>query len=98
MTDRHKVYTKVLKNLEPMMTMDYQGHLVTLAMKITGIIMGRNAQLSAMSAEVHGIAKEKSIEMRLRRWVKHSKIEVEAVYMPFAQQIVQAWLQHRSYW
>ncbi|MHC4537282.1 MAG: IS4 family transposase [Planctomycetota bacterium] len=90
MTDRHKVYTKVLKSLKQMMQMYHQGHLVTLAMMITGIVMGRNAQLSAMSTEVPVAAKEKSIEMRLRRWVKHNKIEVEAVYMPFAQQILQA--------
>ncbi len=90
MTDRHKVYTKVLRSLKQMMQMDHQGHLVTLAMMITGIVIGRNAQLSAMSAEVPVSVKEKSIEMRLRRWVKHSKIEVEAVYMPFAQQILQA--------
>jgi len=90
MTDRHKVYTKVLKSLKQMMQMHHQGHLVTLAMMITGIVMGRNAQLSAMSAEVPVAAKEKSIEMRLRRWVKHTKIEVEAVYMPFAQHILQA--------
>lgn len=90
MTDRHKVYTKVLKSLKQMMQMHHQGHLVTLAMMITGIVMSRNAQLSAMSAEVPVAAKEKSIEMRLRRWVKHNKIEVEAVYMPFAQQILQA--------
>ena len=73
-----------------MMEMDHQGHQVTLAMMITGIVMGRNAQLSAMSTEVPVKAKEKSIEMRLRGWVKHRKIEVEAVYMPFAQQILQA--------
>lgn len=90
MTDRHKVYTKILKSLKQMMEMDHQGHLVTLAMMITGIVMGRNAQLSAMSTEVPVNIKEKSIEMRLRRWVKHRKIEVEAVYMPFAQQILQA--------
>jgi len=90
MTDRHKVYTKVLNSLKQIMQMHHQGHLVTLAMMITGIVMGRNAQLSAMSAEVPVAAKEKSIEMRLRRWVKHTKIEVEAVYMPFAQHILQA--------
>jgi hypothetical protein len=88
MTDRHKVYTKVVRSLKQMMEMDHQGHLVTLAMMITGIVIGRNAQLSAMSAEVPVSIKEKSIEMRLRRWVKQSKIEVEAVYMPFAQQIL----------
>jgi len=49
MTDRHKVYTKVGKTLKQMMQMDHQGHLVTLAMMITGIVIGRNAQLSVMS-------------------------------------------------
>jgi len=32
---------------------------------------------------------EKSIEMRMRRWVK-DEIDVEAVYMPFARQILEA--------
>ena len=48
MTDRHKVYTKVVKTLKQMMEMSHQGHLVTLAMMITGIVLSRNAQLSQM--------------------------------------------------
>ncbi len=90
MTDRYKVYTKVLKALRQMVSISRQGHLVTLAMMISGIVMGKNAQLSAISAEVPVRVKEKSVEMRLRRWVKHSSIEVEAIYMPFAQQILMA--------
>ena len=90
MTDRYKVYTKILKKLKQMMEMSHQGHVVTLAMMITGIIMGQKAQLSQMGAEVPVETKEKSIEMRLRRWVKNSKIETETVYMPFAKQILQA--------
>jgi hypothetical protein len=43
-----------------------------------------------MSAEMPVEAKEKSIEMRLRRWVKHEKIEAEAIYLPFALQILEA--------
>jgi len=90
MTDRYRVYTKVLKALKQMVSFSRQGHLVTLAMMVSGIVIGKNAQLSAISAEVPTQAKEKSVEMRLRRWVKHSKIEVEAVYMPFARQILNA--------
>jgi len=88
MTDRQKVYTKVVKTLKQMMEMSHQGHLVTLAMMITGIVLSRNAQLSQMSSEVPVAAKEKSVEMRLRRWVKHGKIDADVIYMPFARQIL----------
>ena len=68
--------------------MFHQGHVVTLAMMITGIVMSRKAQLAVMSEEIPTEAKDKSIEMRLRRWVKHEQIDVEATYMPFAEQIL----------
>jgi len=89
MTDRDKVYTKVKKTIKQMMKLDHQGQVVTLAMMISGIVMSRNAQLSAMSSEIPTETKEKSIEMRMRRWVKDD-IDVEAVYMPFARQILEA--------
>jgi hypothetical protein len=90
MTDRYKVYTKVLKVLKEMLKLSHPGHVVTLAMLIAGIVMSRNAQLSSVSAETATEAKDKSIEMRLRRWVKHSGIDAEAIYMPFARQILEA--------
>jgi hypothetical protein len=90
MTDRWRVYTKVLQTLKGMLKMHRQGHVVTLAMMITGIVMSRKAQLAVMSGEVPTAAKEKSIEMRERRWVKHEKINVEVTYMPFARQILAA--------
>ena len=89
MTDRYRVYTKVKKMLKQMMKLAHPGQVVTLAMMISGIVMSRNAQLSVMSSEIPSDAKEKSIEMRMRRWVK-GEIDVEAVYMPFARQILEA--------
>jgi len=89
MTDRHRVYTKVKKTLKQMLKLDHQGQVVTLAMMITGIVLSRNAQLSVMSSEIPVKAKEKSIEMRMRRWVK-DELDVEAVYLPFARQILEA--------
>ena len=90
MTDRYRVYTKVKKMLKQMMKLNHQGQIVTLAMMISGIVLSRNAQLSAMSSEIPTETKEKSIEMRMRRWVKEEQIDVEAVYMPFARQILEA--------
>lgn len=90
MTDRYKVYTKVLKVLKEKLILSHPGHVLTLAMLIAGIVTGRNAQLSAVSAETATQAKDKSIEMRLRRWVKHKSIEADVVYLPFAKQVLEA--------
>ncbi len=90
MTDRYKVYTKVLKVLKGMIQFSHPGHLVTLAMMIAGIVVSRNAQLTSVSAETATEAKDKSNEMRLRRWVKHAGIDAEATYLPFARQILEA--------
>jgi len=87
MTDRHRVYTKVKKTLKQNMKLDHQGQVVTLAMMISGIVLSRKAQLSEMSSEIPTEIKEKSVEMRMRRWVKDD-LDVEAVYMPFAGQIL----------
>ena len=76
MTDRYRVYTKVKKMLKQMMKLAHLRQVVTLAMMISGIGMSRNAQLSAMSSEIPGVTKEKSIEMRMQRWVK-GEIDVE---------------------
>jgi len=89
MTDRDKVYTKVKKTIKQMLKLDHQGQVVTLAMMIAGIVMSRKAQLSTMSSEVPSQTKDQSIEMRMRRWVKDD-LDVEAVYMPFACQILEA--------
>lgn len=87
MTDHRRVYTKMKKMLKQMLEMDHQGQVVTLAMMISGIVMSRSAQLSAMRSEIPTDTKEKSIEMRLRCWVK-GDIDVEAVYLPFAHKIL----------
>jgi hypothetical protein len=79
-----------MKTLKQMVTLHHPGHVVTLAMMITGIVMSKKAQLSEMSSEIPGKAKDKSREMRLRRWVKHEKLAAEMIYLPFAQQILKA--------
>ena len=88
MTDRYKVYTKVLKTIKQLVTDQHPGHVVTLAMMIAGIVMSKKAQLSEMSSEIPTAAKDKSIEMRLRRWVKHDRIDGEMIYLPFARQLL----------
>lgn len=90
MTDRYKVYTKILKVLKEMIKLSHPGHVMTLAMMIAGLVTSRKAQLPAVSAEIEADVKESSTEMRFRRWVKNASIDADAIYMPFAKQILQA--------
>ncbi len=52
MNDRVKVYTEVLQTLKQHLRLFHQGHVVTLAMMISGIVLSGKAQLSQMSAEI----------------------------------------------
>ena len=90
MADHMKVYTKILKTLKQDLRMSHQGYVVSLAMMIAGIIAGKKAQLSVISAEIPYSAKDKSIEMRVRRFVKQAKVDVEITCMPFARHILVA--------
>lgn len=90
MTDRYQVYRKVLKVLKEMMQLSHPGHLVTLAMLIAGIVVSRHAQLARISSETATPAKDKSTEMRFRRWVKNAHLDTEVLYLPFAQHLLAA--------
>lgn len=81
MTDRYEEYTKFVKVLKEMLRLSHQGHILTLAIMIAGIVTGRNAQLSSVSAETATEVKDKRTEMRLRRWVKHASIDADVVWL-----------------
>lgn len=89
MTDSQRVYIKVLKTLKKLMPTHKQGHVVTLAMMISGIVLSGKAQLSAMSLEVPHPAKPKSLEKRMRRWVKNENVDKNFYYLPYARALLQ---------
>jgi len=89
MTDSQRVYIKVLKTLKKLMPTHKQGHVVTLAMMINGIVLSGKAQLSAMSLEVPHPAKPKSLEKRMRRWVKNENVDKNFYYLPYARTLLQ---------
>jgi hypothetical protein len=72
-----------------MLSLSHRGHILTLAMLIAGIVTNRKAQFLAVSAETATKTKDKSIKMRLSRWVKHNSIDTDVVYMPFSSQILE---------
>jgi hypothetical protein len=88
MTDKMKVYTKVTKMLKKLMPTASQNHVIVLAMMVAGIVTGRKAQLSEMSLHVPHQAKPESLAKRFGRFVKNKRVEVETLYLPFAQEIL----------
>lgn len=88
MTNQMKVYTKIMQKLKKMMPQTPQNQMVTTAMLVAGIVLGRKAQLSAISLEIPHTAKPASLEKRMHRFVKNERFEVEANYLPFAELIL----------
>ena len=88
MTDKMRVYTKVMQKLKKMMPTMPQNQVVTIAMMVTGIVLGRKAQLSVMSLEIPHPAKPASLEKRFQRFVKNERFDVQVSYLPFAHLIL----------
>lgn len=89
MNDRRKVYTKVNAALKKQMKHAKENDIVVLSMMITGLVIGKKANLNHMASEVPVKAKEKSTEQRFYRWLKNEGIDAQAYMMPFASQIIQ---------
>jgi len=87
MSDKMKVYSKVYGALKKMMSADLN-HILILAMMVTGILMGKKAQLSEMSLHVPTKAKPASTAKRFQRFVKNDLFEVESCYFLFAKAIL----------
>mgnify|MGYP000108751181 CR=1 FL=1 len=85
MSDSQRVYTQVHTALKKYLTFVPQNHRIVLAMMITGIVKGRNAQLAQMSNEIPSRAKNTSTERRLRRFVQNQRVDVQQYFMPFAR-------------
>lgn len=88
MTDKMKVHTKIMQKLKKMMPQTPQNQMVTVAMMVAGIVLGRKVQLSSISLEVPHPAKPASLEKRMQRFVKNKRFEVVVNYLPFARQIL----------
>lgn len=92
MSNQHRVYRETLKKLNETLPLrgKAQGHVATLALMITGIILGKKAHLSAIGNEAAVTMKDKSLEKRVQRWVKNQNITLETYYVPFVTAILAA--------
>lgn len=88
MSDKSKVYFKVLGTLNRMMSHIDPKHIVVLTMMITGILLSKKAQLSEMSCHIPQSAKPESIVKRFHRFVKNERVDVQPYFLPFAEAIL----------
>ncbi|OQY30602.1 MAG: hypothetical protein B6I38_07150 [Anaerolineaceae bacterium 4572_5.1] len=88
MSNQRRVLKNVLGGFKKMLPTAKQGHTVSLAMLITGIVLGKTAQLSKISTEIPGPAKDARLEKRLRRWVKHPNVTPAVYFIPFVKQLL----------
>jgi hypothetical protein len=78
MTDKMKVYTKIMQKLKKMMPQTPQNQMATIAMMVAGIVLGRKAQLSNISLEVPHPAKPASLEKRRLMFSTSDRVKYEA--------------------
>lgn len=88
MSDKSKVYFKVLGTLNQMMSHVDSKHILILTMMITGIVVGKKAQLSEMSNHIPQRAKPESMVKRFHRFVKNERVDVQTYFLPFAKAIL----------
>lgn len=88
MTDKIKVYRKIIKMLKEFLPTASQYHIVVLSMMVAGIAIGKNAQLSKIGLQIPHKAKPASLAKRFHRFVKNPNVLVETIYLPFAEQIL----------
>lgn len=88
MSDKMKVYSKVSRMLKKWLPTAPENQVVVLGMMVASIVTGKKAQLSEMSLHIPHPAQPASLAKRLQRFVKNNKVDVEALYLPFAAEIL----------
>jgi len=85
MSDAERLYQTILRNAFALFPEMLAENVVTLALMITGILRGRNGQLSQIARKVRYSGQKSSLEDRFRRLVRNENIIVEVEYNPVAQ-------------
>jgi hypothetical protein len=89
-SDAARLFRFVLRELSQHLPEMMVEHRLSLAMMITGLLRGRDGRLAKMAEKVIYPYKKPSLVSRFERFVKSSRVEAAACYLPFAQAILQA--------
>ncbi len=88
MSDKMKVYSKVSRTLKKWLPTSPENQVIVLGMLVASIVAGKKAQLSEMSLHIPHPAQPASLAKRLQRFVTNDRVDVAALYLPFAADII----------
>lgn len=92
MSDNRRVYRTIRTSLKQLFPIEPQGnfarHLNTLAAMVSGIVQGKSSQLPTIARKAPETAKVESRVKKYYRWLQNERIDYEAYYLPFAQEIL----------
>ena len=92
MSDNRRVYRTIRTSLRQLCPTEPKGnfarHLNTLAALVAGIVQAKNCQLPAIAQHAPEAAKAESRIKRYSRWIQNVRIEFEAYYLPFVEQVL----------
>jgi hypothetical protein len=92
MSDSCRVHRAIKKAVKQLYPSEPRGNLArnleTFASMITGIVVGKNCQLSKMASELPGAVHPASREKQMSRWVKNGAITSGLYFLPFVQPLL----------
>jgi hypothetical protein len=89
-SDAARLFRFILRELSKHLPHILIEHRITLAMLVTGLLRGRSGRLTKIAEKVSYRHKKPSLVSRFQRFVKSSWVNVEAYYVPLANEILQA--------
>ena len=92
MSDNRRVYRTIRQAIMQLYPGEPKGNtarmLTTLAALVSGIVLGKSCQLPTIARKAPDGAKADSRIKRYSRWIQNERIEYEAYYLPFVQELL----------
>lgn len=92
MSDNRRVYRTIRQAIMQLYPGEPKGNtarmLTTLAALVSGIVLGKSCQLPTIAKKAPDRANPDSRVKRYSRWIQNERIEYEAYYLPFIQELL----------
>jgi len=91
-SDNRRVYRTIRQAIMQLYPGEPKGNtarmLTTLAALVSGIVLGKSCQLPTIARKAPDRAKADSRIKRYSRWIQNERIEYQAYYLPFVQELL----------
>lgn len=92
MSDNRQVYRTIRQAIMQLFPDEPKGNtarmLTTLVAMVSGIVLGKSCQLPTIARKSPDSAKADSRIKRYSRWIQNERVDYEAYYLPFVQELL----------